>query len=81
MMENKLNRLSIETNIKTRKAEAVIAGTIPDILFNLLALTVQVCEETGIPPEVWTAMLPGNIKVYKDTILKGKTAVGFNPFR
>ncbi len=81
-MENsRPNRLSIDTNTKTGESSVAIAGTIPQLLFNLVVLTAAVCDETGIPPEAWGAMLPEVIKAYKGGVLKGAIACGFNPFR
>lgn len=71
MENNRPNRLSIDTDAKTGESHATIAGTIPQILFNLTVLTVSVCDETGITPEMWGAMLPGVIKAYKGGVLKG----------
>lgn len=49
-MENsRPNRLSIDTNTKTGESSVAIAGTIPQLLFNLVVLTAAVCDETGIP--------------------------------
>lgn len=62
MENNRPNRLSIDTDAKTGESHATIAGTIPQILFNLTVLTASVCDETGITPEMWGAMLPGVIK-------------------
>ena len=59
MENNRPNRLSIDTDAKTGESHATIAGTIPQILFNLTVLTASVCDETGITPEMWGAMLPG----------------------
>ena len=59
MENNRPNRLSIDTDAKTGKSELAIAGTIPQLLFNLTVLTAAVCDETGIPSEAWGAMLPG----------------------
>ena len=65
MENNRPNRLSIDTDAKTGESHATIAGTIPQILFNLTVLTASVCDETGIPPEMWGAMLPGVIKAFR----------------
>lgn len=53
MENNRPNRLSIDTDAKTGESHATIAGTIPQILFNLTVLTASVCDETGITPEMW----------------------------
>ena len=71
MENNRPNRLSIDTDAKTGESHATIAGTIPQILFNLTVLTASVCDETGITPEMWGTMLPGVIKAYKGGVLKG----------
>ena len=81
MENNRPNRLSIDTDAKTGESHATIAGTIPQILFNLTVLTASVCDETGITPEMWGAMLPGVIKAYKGGVLKGAVVCGINPFR
>ena len=71
MENNRPNRLSIDTDAKTGESSVAIAGTIPQLLFNLVVLTAAVCDETGIPPEAWGAMLPEVIKAYKGGVLKG----------
>lgn len=80
-MDKKRAILRIETDLTTGRSEVEVAGTPPKILFNLTAITYQACEELNIPPEAWGAMMPSVIRDYKNTILKGKVAVGFNPFR
>lgn len=80
-MDKKRAILRIETDMTTGHSEVEIAGTPSKILFNLTAITCQVCEELNIPPEAWAAMMPSVIREYKNTALKGKVAVGFNPFR
>lgn len=85
-MDKKRAILRIETDMTTGHSEVEVAGTPSKILFNLTAITCQVCEELNIPPEAWAAMMPSIIQGYKNTVLKGtvlkgKVAVGFNPFR
>lgn len=80
-MNKKRTVLRIETDLDTGRSEVEVAGTPPKILFNLTAITCQVCDELNIPPEAWAVMMPSLIRDYKNTVLKGKVAVGFNPFR
>lgn len=73
--------LRIETDMDAGHSEVEISGTPSKILFNLTAITCQVCEELNIPPEGWGSMLPNLLRDYKQNVLKGKVGVGFNPFR
>lgn len=81
MEDNRPNKLYIETDSKAGTSKIKVAGTIEDLFFNLLVLTAQVCDETGITPEEWAAMLPNAVKTYKRVILTGKVAIDFSRFR
>lgn len=80
MPETQKSFIRIETDRATGKSEVEVAGTPHLLLFNLTAITAQVCDELNIPPELYAAHLPEYIRDYRD-ILKGKVAVGFNPFK
>ncbi len=81
MKEHRTSFLRIETDKATRKSEVEIGGTPPLLLFNLTALTSQVCEELNIPPEAYAVHLLQYIRDYREKMLKGKIAVGFNPIK
>lgn len=66
---------------KGNSAQVEIKGNNSDVLFCLVGLTTQVCEELHIPPILYAAVLPGpmeshkqflkhRIKVDMDAILK-----------
>ncbi len=81
MMKDRSHRLSIETDAKTGVSNVEVVGNAKQLIFNLTALTAQVCEEIGIPPEVWALALPEAIETYKNVFLKSKIRVGLNPLK
>nr|WP_325221629.1 hypothetical protein [uncultured Oscillibacter sp.] len=75
------NRLSIETDLKTSESKVEVAGTIPNLIFNLTVLTSAVCDEVGISPQAWAFMVPDFIKTYKGTVLNGKITANIGALR
>ena len=73
--------LKVETDLTSGCSETEISGTPSKILFNLIAISSQVCEELSIPPERLAIILPSAIRDYKNKMLKGKVTVDYNPFR
>lgn len=81
MLDRNKSFLQIETDRDTGKSEVEVSGTPPMLLFNLTALTSQVCDELKIPPEAYAVHLLQYIRDYKEKMLKAKIAVGINPIK